>query len=338
MGWLTFYLAACVHLFLFPEIDFLRIRHYFLVFLWGFIVTALLRYFYQVVYRKSFTILTLTLIVSASSLLVGNVWFWGSSWFHYGLLHESTWRMWFQETPGGDLIFGILRDSIIIAGWSSLYFAIKFWNDWNLQREMTKKANVLAQKAQLQMLRYQLNPHFLFNSLNSIRALITEDKQNAKAMITELSEFLRYSLVSKNYAEVPLSNELEAIRHYFAVEKIRYEDKLEVSFQIDPQAEDFPVISFLLHPLAENAIKYGMQTSSMPLRIQIRAKVFNGSLRLEIENTGKWIEPTEDDELEIGTGTGLKNVRQRLENAYPSKHRFEIQENNGRVRIMLTIT
>jgi len=232
----------------------------------------------------------------------------------------------------------MLRETIVFTGWSGSYFVIKFWKDWKLQEEMTEKANVLAQKAQLQMLRYQLNPHFLFNSLNSIRALIAEDKKNAKAMITELSEFLRYSLISKNYSEVPLMNEIEAVRHYFAVEKVRYEEKLDVAFDIDPLAEDYPIISFIIHPLAENAIKYGMRTSTMPLRIQINAEVHNSALSIEVCNTGKWVEPViENDNNRFGTGTGLANVRRRLENAYPNSHRFDIYKDEERVHIKLTI-
>ena len=104
-------------------------------------------------------------------------------------------------------------------GWSILYFGIKYGNEWILEKERADKANLLAQSAQLQMLRYQLNPHFLFNSLNSIRALINEDQKASKEMVTELAEFLRYSLTSKDFANVPLREEIEAIQHYLSLEK-----------------------------------------------------------------------------------------------------------------------
>jgi LytS/YehU family sensor histidine kinase len=89
------------------------------------------------------------------------------------------------------------------------------------------------------MLRYQINPHFLFNTLNAIRALVEENEKQAREMITELSEFLRYSLISSQYDNVPLSEEIDAIRHYFAIEKRRYENKLEVALEVSPLAEDF---------------------------------------------------------------------------------------------------
>ena len=99
------------------------------------------------------------------------------------------------------------------------------------------------------MLRYQLNPHFLFNALNSLRALVDEDEKNARQMVTELSEFLRYSLISKDLNNVPLKKEIEAIRNYLAIEKKRYEEKLEVVINIDPSTESCYLPSFLIHPV-----------------------------------------------------------------------------------------
>ena len=188
------------------------------------------------------------------------------------------------------------------------------------------------------MLRYQLNPHFLFNALNSIRALVDEDEGRAREMVTELSEFLRYSLHSKSFADVPLKEEIEAIRYYFSIQKKRYEDKLDVSYAISTQAEEYSVLSFLIHPLVENAVKYGMQTSQMPLKITLHADVEEKDLKLEICNTGKWVEPAVDQEHNAhGTGTGLENVRQRLDNAFPNRYDFKICEEEGKVCIRLTI-
>ena len=232
----------------------------------------------------------------------------------------------------------LLNGGSYLMGWTSLYFAIKARQEWEQQKKRTQKANALAQTAQLQMLRYQLNPHFLFNSMNSIRALIDEDEAKARELVTELSEFLRYSLDSRDYANVPLRYEIEAIRHYFAIQKKRYEDKLRVIYDVDPEASEFPVLSFLVHPLVENAVKYGMRTSAMPLVIHLAAKIKNGALTIEVSNTGKWIEPQLQKEQPIaGTGTGLENVRLRLENAFPKSHNFEIVEREGRVRIKLEI-
>ena len=232
----------------------------------------------------------------------------------------------------------IYNRGLPLLGWTFLYLGIKTRREWKQQEQRAERANALAQNAQLQMLRYQLNPHFLFNSMNSIRALINEDETKASDMITELSEFLLYSLDSKDYSDVPLKNEIKAIQHYFAIQKKRYEDKIEIIYDIEPDASKFPVLSFLVHPLVENAIKYGMLTSHMPLTVYLKAKITDGILKIEVCNTGKWIEPRSDeDRISDGTGTGLDNVRRRLENAFPNRHRFEVFEKEGKVHVQLEI-
>ena len=231
----------------------------------------------------------------------------------------------------------VLDFTVPLIAWSAIYFGVKIWLAWQTQKERTEKAQALAQDAQLQMLRYQLNPHFLFNALNSIRALISENKNCAKTMITELSEFLRYSLIGKEQSEVPLKHEVGALQHYFAIQKKRYEEKLEVTFEIDPNAEDYPVLSFLIQPLVENAIKYGMKTSKMPLQIWIRAKLEKEHLNIEVQNTGKWVTASKDKTSEEGTGTGLDNIRQRLDNTYPNGYQLDLSEKDKTVLAVLKI-
>jgi len=300
----------------------------------GFVITYLLRLVYKKINYADRSIFHLSRVVIIASLVASNLWLWTDIIFSIPL-HGAEYLL--NRLTVKFYIGSIWSQLFVCILWSALYFSIKLWQEWMLQKERTEKANALAQNAQLQMLRYQLNPHFLFNSLNSIRALVDEDQKSAKSMITELSEFLRYSLISKNFMDVPLNNEIEAIRHYFAIEKIRYEDKLVVEFQIDPLAEDYPVLSFLIHPLIENAIKYGMQTSPMPLTIQIHAAVVDGSrLKIHVCNTGKWIEPSQHVNTN-STGVGLNNIRQRLENAFPNHHQMTIAESNGRVCVCLEI-
>ncbi len=305
----------------------------FLTYLTGFIISLLLRYFYKRINYKTQPIIRLSILVVVSSIIAANLWFaldvvlsiplHGKEW----LTDFFTLQRFLSET---------FWHAFMLGTWSALYFVIKLWIEWNLQKDRAEKANALAQSAQLQMLRYQLNPHFLFNALNSIRALVDEDKRKAKSMITELSEFLRYSLISKNYSNVPLKQELEAIHHYFLIEKKRYEEKLKVSFDIDPVAEEFPVLSFLVHPLIENAVKFGMLTSAMPLEIVIKAKVIANDLHLEVSNSGKWVDFSESNTN--GTGTGLRNIQERLENAFPGKHSFEIIKEKEKVIILLKIS
>ncbi len=223
-----------------------------------------------------------------------------------------------------------------ITSWSLIYFGVKFWFDWSSEKERAEKADLLAQSAQLQMLRYQVNPHFLFNSFSSLRALIRTDKEKAEEMVTKLSEFYRYSLATKNFKEVSLMEEIEAISYYFDIEKIRFGDKINFDINIDPLAEEYPIPSFIIHPLIENAIKYGMKTSELPLRIKIEADVEDGKLKICLSNSGKWI-PSDKENTSHGTGTGLDNIRRRLEYSHPNNHKFEIIEEDGMVKVKMEI-
>jgi LytS/YehU family sensor histidine kinase len=209
-----------------------------------------------------------------------------------------------------------------LTAWSALYLGVKNWFAWQKESEKSLQANYLAEKAQLEVLRYQLNPHFLFNALNSIRASVDEDKNRAKQMITSLSEFLRHSLLSAENKEIPLHEELEAVKNYLAIEKIRFEEKLEIEYDIEKEAEDFKIPSLLLNPLVENAIKHGLQTSVNPLKLIISAKLNEKNLLVQVANSGKV------DNLHNSNGTkiGLKNVRERLEKLYGEKGSFELKQ------------
>ena len=176
----------------------------------GFIVSSLLRYIYRKIDFQAESVTLFTLKILFWVLITSNVWFWIDGFFSQ-FINEQ----FFKDLTLNRYFSFVWSNTVIMSAWSALYFSIKFWQNWNLQRLKTEKANSLAHKSQLKLLRYQLNPHFLFNSLNSIRALIEEDKSRAKSMITELSEFLRYSLVNKNLSDIPLKDELEIMKHYF---------------------------------------------------------------------------------------------------------------------------
>ena len=305
----------------------------FCVYFFGFPICLLMSYFYKKIHQKSRSVILTSIIILFISAFFANVWF-GYSYFVDSIFEINQHGV----NPGSMKLYlwPVFSWSLLLISWSTSYFFIKFWIDWDMQTKAKKKAVELAQSAQLKMLRYQLNPHFLFNSLNSIRALIEEDEENAKLMLIEFSEYLRYTLNSTKYADVPLREEIEAIRQYFAIEKKRFEDKLDVEFKILPPAENFPVISFMLHPLIENAIKYGMQTSSIPLKIVVNARIDSKILIVEVFNTGRRVTPSEvGKKNRIFFGSGLDNVRQRLDNAFPNNHQFFVfrRENGVYVRI-----
>jgi sensor histidine kinase YesM len=296
----------------------------------GYFITVYLRRSYIKYNYRAKSILKLIVFILITSLIASILFFFVA---HFVLLLFELQRS--PKILRYIFSFKYLIDTLtrfypLMTTWSLLYFGLKFWIDLLSEIKRAEKADLLAQSAQLQMLRYQINPHFLFNSFSSLRALIRTNSDKAEEMVGKLSEFFRYTLIAKLNTEVPLSNEIEAISHYAEIEKIRFEDKIDFDFCIDASAEDYPVPSFLIHPLVENAIKYGMASSPIPLKVKILANVENGWLIIQVLNSGTWIDPKNKDKNN-GTGTGLSNIKSRLEYSYPGNSSFEVKQKEGMV-------
>jgi len=188
------------------------------------------------------------------------------------------------------------------------------------------------------LLRSQMNPHFLFNAHNSIRSMILIDKDRAWQMITELSEFFRYTLLNFNKVAASLDEEIKAVDNYLHIEKIRYHDSLEVSFHIDEAARKCSVPAFLFQPVVENAIKYGMQTSPTPLKVEVFITLNDGVLSIDVSNTGKLIKAAEGDgKKEEAHGASLENLKQRLELMFKDQYGFQLYEEDGWVHAKIRI-
>jgi len=301
----------------------------------AFALTLCLRPVYHKVWEQSPSVWKIGMIVFFCSILTAYLWLLVSMaiFRQLGWMEPTTLPLhqYLIQTFKGTLTH---HKPFLFLSWSALYFGIKYWRQSQQEQQQALRAAALAKEAELQMLRYQLNPHFLFNSLNSASALIRENPARAEKMIGELSELLRHSLANGKAGYAPLSDELEAARNYLDIEKIRFEDKLIVSFGVEPRAGEFRVPSMLIHPLIENAVKYGMQTSPMPLRVEINAQADNGVLRLEVVNTGRWIEDSANGR---GTNVGIENVRQRLRQAFPERHRLDVFERDGGVHAVMEV-
>ncbi len=293
----------------------------------GFILSCILWQIYErVLDRQSFG--KSIAITFFSSMVFGILWTVFQVTMFMQILPNYRLEKALPHQPRVALIF-----AVTLMAWSAIYLGIKYWKQSLTERENALKAMVLAEKAQLEMLRYQVNPHFLFNAMNSIRASIDEDKARAKQMVTQLSEFLRHSLLNGETKEIPLRDELEAARNYLAIEKIRFEEDLEIEFDIDENAKDFKVPGFLLNPLVENAIKHGFNTNPKSLKLKVSAKLKNKKLLLQVANTGHLSNTKETK----GTKIGLKNVSKRLEKLFPEKSSFELFEEDGFVIAQIMI-
>ena len=174
-------------------------------------------------------------------------------------------------------------------------------------------------RAQLQSLRLQLHPHFLFNTLNTINALIGTDRRAAERVISGLSELLRMSLSSASEQEVTLARELELLAHYIEIQQIRFQDRLTVRFQIDPEARSALVPNLMLQPLVENAIRHGIAPRAAPGHVVVTARRKGDRLELSVVDDGVG----ETAGTEHRDGVGLGNTRARLLSLYGTDHRFE---------------
>jgi LytS/YehU family sensor histidine kinase len=180
----------------------------------------------------------------------------------------------------------------------------------------------LAQ-AQLEALKMQLQPHFLFNTLHSISALLNKDVEGARTMITRLGDFLRLTLENSGAQEVPLQQEIEFLNGYLEIERIRFQDRLTTNVDIDPAVLDVRVPNLILQPIVENAMRHAVATNPKAGRIEIVATARNGMLRIEVRDNGPGL-PLAPATSALKHGVGLANTRARLERLYGSNHRFEL--------------
>ncbi len=215
----------------------------------------------------------------------------------------------------------------VMAAWSVLYFGIKYHRVFQQVTESALKSSAMAHEAQLKMLRYQLNPHFLFNTLNAISTLILErDTELANRMVSKLSSFLRFSLDNDPLQKITLDDELQAVSLYLDIEKVRFEDRLQLEVDIEDEARRAHIPSLLLQPLVENAIKHGIARSESGGTLRIAARVFAGELLLELSDDGPGCE-LPGGELPNDAGVGIRNTRERLVELYGSDHDFRLSHN-----------
>jgi two-component system LytT family sensor kinase len=254
------------------------------------------------------------------------------------------WAVSLQAGRDGSFAQFVLGYSYIhmtlLGAWSALYYAINYYLQVEEQADRLERLEMQATSAQLAMLRYQLNPHFLFNTLNSISTLVLlKQTEPANAMLTRLSSFLRHTLVTQPGGKVSIAQEVETLKLYLGIERMRFEDRLRTVFKIDPAAANASIPSLLLQPLVENAIKYAVSPQEEGARISLTAQAIGSRLRVTVADTGPGpqggsTEPRVSDRLPfahgtMSTGVGLPNIRDRLAQAYGDDHRFTIHAPPG---------
>ncbi|MBC7910571.1 MAG: histidine kinase [Pyrinomonadaceae bacterium] len=206
-------------------------------------------------------------------------------------------------------------------------YAIDYYRKFRERELRASQLETRLAQARLQVLKMQLHPHFLFNTLNAISELVYKDPESAEQMITNLSDLLRLSLENVGVQEVPLKQELDFLNKYVEIEQTRFHDRLRMSMSIEPEALDASVPNMILQPLVENAIRHGIGPRSSGGCIEIGADRVDGMLHLFVRDDGRGLLGGEQQALK--EGVGLANTRARLSHLYGAEHRFDLQDSPG---------
>lgn len=283
----------------------------------GFSITLLMASAYRRIIRmRPLWVWSLSLLVLAGgAILFSMIEVWAHATFY-----RTGWR------PEGIQFFGaILLTVAVLGAWTALYYSINYYLMLDDQAERFQKLEGQASRAQLEMLRYQLNPHFLFNTLNGISTLVLlGETERANQMLSRLSSFLRYTLVGEREGLATIAQEMEALKLYLDIERIRFGDRLRTFFDIAPEVAEARLPSLLLQPLVENAVKYAVTPQEAGADIAVIARSIGGRLVVEVADTGPGLAGGKPGPTHEGTGLGLENIRERLTQVYGRDYRFEL--------------
>jgi two-component system, LytTR family, sensor kinase len=281
--------------------------------LWTFAASCLLRFACRYLIRRDLSWVTLELSAFAWCIPLGlGVGFLTrlTATGHLPALYE-----WLEKS---------VQVTFILFVWCSLYFSIKTWQQSTRARERLLRAEAEAREAKLSALRYQLNPHFLFNSLNAVSTLVLEgSSQAATRMLAQIGDLLRTILDGETELEIPLSVEMAFIEKYLSIEKTRLGSRLRTDVSLAPETLDALIPSMLLQPLVENAVLHGVAPFIEGGAIEVRSRLQGDRLQIAIRNTGPHDQPL--PRPTSSAGIGLRNTSERLETLFPHEHRFSLE-------------
>ncbi|MDQ2840260.1 MAG: histidine kinase, partial [Acidobacteriota bacterium] len=245
------------------------------------------------------------------SLLTATFTLWAES--RVSAQHDGfTWQQVLSNAPGA---------AFVLIAWAAVYFGVQHYKLSEYERARATEAERLAREAQFKALRYQLQPHFLFNTLNAISSLVVmENGHGATEMIARLADLLRSSLDAPETHFVPLCEEVRVANHYLAIESIRFRDRLQVCFDLNPDTLEIPVPRFLLQPLLENAIRHGISHLRYPGTIRLASATQDSLLLISILND---CDPVYISRQGNTSGVGLENTRRRMDETYGVRGKLE---------------
>lgn len=312
-GWGSFILMQVVFSFLFrteenPDVETTDLLNVVMVGLMGLVISHYSRVYVErwglkeMGWRRLLPrMMGLAVMLSTAWTIVGFGW-------SFGIMGEEFPQ---KYNPFGLMALSIVNGVIIYASWFLGYFAYHVYDRYNRSEIERLRLAAVVKDAELRALKSQVNPHFIFNSLNSVRALIDEDPQRARSAVTQLANMLRYSLQSGAKETVSFEDELAVVNDYLALEQVRHEERLRLKLDVSPSALHRLVPPMLLQTLVENAVKYGVSTRPSGGEISIEATIENGDLVIAVRNPGQ-LKVITNDRSRRSTGLGLRNALDRL--------------------------
>ncbi len=248
---------------------------------------------------------------------------------------EWIYPTYFPDWSGGEKpyqFFRIIQYVVIIASPVAFSTGIKLFLDWNAQKTRSRQLEIEKRNTELKYLKAQINPHFLFNTLNNLYGLSTENSQKVPGLIVKLSDFLSYSLYESNAEKTTVAREIKLIQDFVDLETERYADRVEVSWKLDKTVYSEEIAALLFMPLVENAFKHGVREATEKAAVNIELYREKQCLVFRIKNT------LESQKVNDNTpGIGLSNLKRRLELLYPGRHQLETHKSESYFNAILKL-
>lgn len=261
-------------------------------------------------------------------IIVSTIWLLLGYFITTSILTDTTaYTDFYLASLKNRFIIGLIDYLLLTA----FYYIVIYYTSF--QEKLLKETELknLVTEAELRSLKFQINPHFIFNALNSMSALSEIDPKSAKQMVLKLAEFLRYTLANNERQKNPLLEELKNIKLYLDIEKIRFEDKFDYIEEINEDCKNVEIPSMILQPLFENAIKHAVYETMDKVLIKLTCKQIDGYLKISLENNFEGLSNKK------GAGVGLKNIRERLALIYNQDNLLEVKKDNGIFRVNIFI-
>ena len=311
------------------DVSWIHVGHIAMSAALGVLATWPMRSIYQYTFQSS---VELRLFVAAISVIV-----FSATWT---VLRIRVFAWLVNEPPlWAEANYWYFGSLFVFLSWTVLYYGINYYEMLTAEHQMLLEeaaakrgeqmlrlqAEAEAHVAQIRMLHYQLTPHFLFNTLNAINAMVRlGEVEQAQEMIQLLGDFLRHALKQDSVESVTLDEEIESLMLYLNIERVRFEDRLRLQFDLDPASLEARIPALLLQPIIENAMKYAISESEDGGTLFLASRIDAGRLLLEAADTGPGYESEQSEE---GRGIGLRNVKERLQTLYGDRHEFKLSEN-----------